>query len=75
MSAPALVYCCWCKNIVVPTPGVSGCVVLFLDDDIRHAYFNGAGVDIADGICEGCKNKLLSEEQTKKVVTHDLAQK
>jgi hypothetical protein len=73
-AAPAIVYCAWCKTVQLNLENVSGCVVIFPDEENRHAYVNGIPTSIADGICERCRATRFPEFP-KKVVTHDLAQK
>jgi hypothetical protein len=54
MSAPAIVFCAWCKAITIPA-GITGCALVFTEEGMRCAYVNGTPTDIADGICQSCR--------------------
>lgn len=63
-------FCTWCKEISVrghkrPTD----CVIVYVYGEERKAFWNGAELIVADGICEQCRAKEFPE--TVKGATND----
>lgn len=58
MSGVRVVFCTWCQNVEIHRPGDA---VLILFPHLKKAHVNGIPVDIADGICQGCRATRFAE--------------